>query len=1082
MMKRFFTCILVTLLTIGFATGQKVNLNHLKGMRMRNIGPAGMSGRVTTIDVNLQNPDQIYVGTASGGVWRSNSGGIEWTPIFDEEALASIGAIAINQQNPSEIWVGTGEGNPRNSHNSGEGIYKSIDGGKSWKLMGLKNTRTIHRIYVDPHHTNTVYVAAMGSAWGPNPERGVYKTTDGGESWEKVLFVNDSTGCADLVMDPSNPNKLIAAMWEFGRKPHFFNSGGKGSGLYLTYDGGKTWKKLSPKEGLPKGNLGRIGLAIAPSKPNIVYALIEAKKNALYRSTDGGESWSMRADKDIGNRPFYYADIFVDPQNENRIFNLWSYLSVSEDGGKTFNTLRQFYGLHPDHHAFWIHPEDPDFIMEGNDGGLNITRNGGKNWRFVENLPLAQFYHINYDMEIPYNVYGGLQDNGSWVGPAYVWKYGGIRNYDFQEMLFGDGFDVVPRRDNPRYVYAMYQGGNVSYVDRKTGKSTYIQPFHPDGEELRFNWNAGIAADPFNDCGVYFGSQYLHKSLDCGQSWEIISPDLTTNDTSKQKQHLSGGLTIDDTRAENFTTIVSIDPSPIDENVIWVGTDDGNLQLTRDGGQSWENQAARLPGCKAGSWIPQIVASTYDAGEAFVVVNDYRRNDWRPMAYHTKDYGATWTRIADENKVNGHCLAIVQDPIEPKLLFLGTDYGLYVSIDKGTNWSKWTHDYPSAPTRDLKIHPREHDLIIGTFGRAIWILDDIRPLREVAQTGGKVLEQPFRIFPAPEAYQVEYRSYDGIRYTADAEFRGENRGSGPRVKVWVKPATKEKKQEEKMEDKGKKKKKKKKEKEEGGEEEMKQEKKKREGPPRDGKAKIIVFDQKRDTIRNYTIKLDTGLNRISWDMRRNGIRFPSERDPRKDADPPRGSSVLPGTYTIVVNYGSYRDSTDVEVKSDPRLEIDIEKLKAQEAARQDFYGLVDRCREAMDQLKEAKKTISLINKAMIHLPDSTQKEIRTDGKALQDSISNLIDLFRAPEVKGIQRTSDKLISKLYTASSYIGNSEGEPNQMARYAIAAAEKDAQKVISKVNAFIEKDWKAYQEKVEKIQFPLFKDLKTVEMQKE
>ncbi|KAA3621884.1 MAG: hypothetical protein DWQ02_26970, partial [Bacteroidetes bacterium] len=427
----------------------QLDISGLEAMKARAIGPAGMSGRVTAIDVVIDEPDIIYVGTASGGLWKSASGGVEWEPIFDNEAVASIGAVAIQQNNPDVIWAGTGEGNPRNSVSGGYGIYKSLDGGKTWTLMGLEKTRNIHRIIVDRDNPNIVFVGAIGSSWGEHPERGVFKTTDGGKSWEKVLFVDEKTGCADLVVDPSNPNKLIAAMWEHRRKPWTFTSGGPGSGLYVTLDGGQTWQERTHEDGLPKGDLGRIGLAIAPSDPDIVYALIESKKNALYKSEDGGVKWTKVNDKrEIGNRPFYYSDIFVDPSNENRIYSVFTYVNVSEDGGRSFEQLMPAYnttkGVHPDHHAWWIHPNDPDFMIDGNDGGLNITRDRGKTWRFVENLPVAQFYHINVDMEYPYNVYGGMQDNGSWAGPAYVLKDQGIRNAYWQELMFGDGFDVVP--------------------------------------------------------------------------------------------------------------------------------------------------------------------------------------------------------------------------------------------------------------------------------------------------------------------------------------------------------------------------------------------------------------------------------------------------------------------------------------------------------------------------------------------------------------------------------------------------------------------------------------------------------------
>ncbi len=1064
---------------------QQVNLDHIKdGMRIRNLGPAGMSGRVTSIDVDLSNDQHIYVGTASGGVWKSESGGIRWEPIFDEAPIQSIGSIKINQNNPAEIWVGTGEGNPRNSMNTGEGIFKSIDGGKTWKHMGLEKSRVIHRIIIDKNDSNTVYAGVTGAPWGPSEERGVYKTTDGGKTWKKILYVNNETGVADMVVDPTNPNKLIVAMWEHGRKPWTFNSGGKGSAMYVTYNGGDDWKKITAKDGLPKGELGRIGLAIAPSKPNLIYALVEAKENGLYKSTDGGLKWSLVSKKDIGNRPFYYSEIYVDPQNENRIWNLWSYVSKSEDGGKTFKTILDYgKGVHPDHHAFWIHPNNPDYLINGNDGGLNISRDRGENWDFIDNIPVAQFYHINYDMDIPYNVAGGMQDNGSWVGPGYVWKNGGIRNGDWREVMFGDGFDVVINKDNPRYGWAMSQGGNISYFDKETGHNQFVKPYHPDGEELRYNWNAALAQNPFNNSGIYFGSQYVHKSDDLGQSWEIISPDLTTNDTSKQKQDISGGLTIDATNAENYTTIVAIAPSPHDKDVVWVGTDDGNLQLTRDGGKNWTNLANKLPGYAKGSWIPQIEVSLHNKGEVFIVVNDYRRNNYQPYLYHTSDYGATWKRLADANKVKGHCHSVVQDLIEPNLLFLGTDYGLYFSINKGTSWQKWK-SFPSVPTIDMKIHPREHDLIIGTFGRAAWVMDDIRPLREIAKTNGDVLKKDFALFDAPDVYLANYRSVDGIRFTADGDFIGNNKSRGARIGMWVKPKKKKKgddKPEVKKEEKKKKKKKGKKGKKEkmeskDGEEKMK-DKKKKGGK----KVYLVVYDEQGDTIRNYSTKPDTALTKLYWGMNRNGVRFPSHRDRRPDSDPPGGGRVLPGKYKMVATYGDFKDSTYVTVLADPRVNFTLAEMKAQQDASFKFYAMVGKATEAFDQLKAAKKTIKLVNDQMVNVPDSTKKEIKKLGKSMQDSIKNLQNLFTdEPDLKGIQRNPNTLNGYLFDASGYIRSSDGAPNQMARFATKKATLEAKKTLDAVNQFFEKDWKNYQEEVEAIQRSLFKEYEQIKLE--
>ena len=572
------------------AKAQTVDPEVFKEIKPREIGPGGMSGRVTAIDVVLNQPDVIYAGTASGGVWKTTGGGQTWIPIFEDQATASIGALTVDQSNPSIVWVGTGEGNPRNSLNGGKGVYKSLDGGRSWQLMGLEATRNIHRIIVDPNDSNTVYVGAIGSPWGAHAERGVFKTIDGGKTWTHILKTNEHSGVADMVMDPTNPNKIIVAMWEHYREPWFFKSGGAGSGLYITHDGGEHWKQITEKEGLPKGDLGRIGLAIAPSNPDRIYALVEAKKNGLYASDDGGVTWALVNDKnDIGNRPFYYSDIFVDPQNQYKVYSVFTYVNVSIDGGKSFEELMPAYGVdngvHPDHHAWWIHPTNGKFMLDGNDGGLNLTRDGGKTWRFMGNIPVGQFYHVAADMDTPYNVYGGMQDNGSWRGPAYVWKRQGIRNSYWQEISFGDGFDVVPDPEDSRFGWSMSQEGYVSRYDYLTGNNYLVRPTHPDANvRLRFNWNSAINIDPVNPKTLFFGSQFVHKSTDKGLTWNIISPDLTTNNPEKQKQDESGGLTMDATGAENHTTILVIEPSPLNPAILWVGTDDGRVHLTQNQG------------------------------------------------------------------------------------------------------------------------------------------------------------------------------------------------------------------------------------------------------------------------------------------------------------------------------------------------------------------------------------------------------------------------------------------------------------------------------------------------------------------
>src|SRR4051812_14876413 len=586
---KILTSVFVLLISFSLRA-QNVSISQLKNLQPRSIGPASMSGRITAIDAVVKDPDTWYVGAASGGVWKTTNAGASWTAVFDEQPTLNIGSIAIQQSNPNIVWVGTGEGNPRNSLNIGEGIYKSMDAGKTWKRMGLEKTKNLHRIIIDPTNPNVVYAAAIGNPYAEHPERGVYKTTDGGETWSRVLYTNDTSGCADLAMDPSNPNKLLANMWQHRRTPWSFKSGGPGSGFYLTIDGGKTWKKLGKADGLPVGDYGRIGIAFSHSAPSRVYAMIEATKNGLYKSDDGGFKWELVNSEPqwVTNRPFYFQDIAVDTKNENRLYSIHDVVDISEDGGKTFRNLLPYFGIHPDHHAWWISPTDPNFILDGNDGGMGITRDRGKSWNFNENLPVGQFYHINVDNETPYNVMGGMQDNGSWHGPAYSWANGGIRNYYWDNIGGGDGFDAMPDPDSADWVYSMSQGGSLQRYNFKTGERWFIKPPDVDtSKKYRFNWNSAIAQDPFDHNTIYYGSQFIHKSTDKGASWQTISPDLTTNDPVKIDQSENGGLTLDITGAENYCTILAIEPSTKEKGLIWAGTDDGNVQLTRDGGATW---------------------------------------------------------------------------------------------------------------------------------------------------------------------------------------------------------------------------------------------------------------------------------------------------------------------------------------------------------------------------------------------------------------------------------------------------------------------------------------------------------------
>ncbi len=1048
-MKKFVA--LFFLLTTSLLFSQEFSMDLVKNMKPRSIGPGGMSGRVTAIEAVESNPDIIYVGTASGGIWKSTSGGVKWEPIFDKEVTASIGAIAIQQSNPSVVWAGTGEGNPRNSLNGGYGIYKSLDGGRSWKSMGLEKTRHIHRVIIDPTNPNIVYVGAIGSPWGEHEERGVYKTTNGGKTWNRILFNNIRTGTADLVMDPKNPNKLIAAMWEHKRDPWFFKSGGEGSGLYITHDGGENWKKITDKEGFPKGELGRIGVAIAPSNPDIIYALVESKKNALYKSEDGGFTWKKVSDKPgIGNRPFYYSEIYVDPDNENRLYTIFTYVNVSEDGGKSFSELMPAYGVsngvHPDHHAWWIHPKDGSLMIDGNDGGLNITRDKGKSWRFIGNIPVAQFYHIAVDNEFPYNVYGGMQDNGSWRGPAYVWKTQGIRNSYWQEISFGDGFDVVPDKDNSRYGWSMSQQGSVLRYDYLTGNNYTVKPTHPDPDvKLRFNWNAAINIDPFDNSTLYFGSQFVHKSTDKGLTWKVISPDLTTNDPEKQKQSESGGLTMDATGAENHTTILVIEPSLLQKDVLWTASDDGLVHITKDGGKNWENVTKNIKGLPKNSWITQIKASKKNKGEALLVANDYRRFNYEPYAFRTKNYGKTWERIVDANDVQSYTLCIVEDPENSNLLFLGTDDGLYISVNAGNSWTKWTNGFPTVSVKDLVIHPREHDLVIGTFGRAAWVLDDIRPLRALASKDAT--SKKLALFEPPTAYQASYQEPTGSRFGADAMFNGENRPSGAIISYYI-----NKPEEKKAKD--------------------------TENTVKHDSIKLEIFDGDR-LIRTLKFKApkENGVHKTRWFLREKGVARPSRRI-RKSKNEPGGVTVKPGTYKLKMSYGDAVSEQNIKVKFDPRLEISQEAINQKYEARKEMEAYQEKMAAVVKQLVESKNTVASITNSLKKEDKEKFKDQLKLAKETDKKIESLIAAFlgKIDKRQGITRNPEVTVSQRFSlASRYISSRFGEQTATETKLKEQFVNAFNEAIKNTNTFFNNEWLTFKKQTENIKISPFKETK-------
>lgn len=735
--------------------------------KARQIGPAIMSGRIADIEGHPTNSQIIYIGSAGGGVWKSNDAGVTFNSVFDEYCQ-SIGAVAVDPNDPdNSVWVGTGEVWTRNSVSIGDGIYKTSDGGKSWTNMGLKNSERISAIEVHPKDPNTVYVGVLGALWSDSEERGVYKTTDGGKTWNKLLYVNAGTGCSELIMDPNNPDVLYAAFWEFRRTAFSFSSGGVNSALYKTTDGGKTWNKIHT--GFPKGKLGRIAVGVAPSNSNILYAVIEAEKDnekGMYRSDDGGANWKfLNGDFGLVVRPFYFSRITIDPKNPDIVVKAGLFGSISRDGGKTFKSLGY---MHPDIHDISFDPNNSSNIYVATDGGFYRSNNQGVTMQMAEGLPVSQFYHVSIDNRDPYYVYGGLQDNNSWFGPSD--SPGGIEARDWELVGQGDGFRVYPHPAKPEIVYSEMQGAESMWrFNTSTQQVRQIEPSQgKDEAKLRFNWNAPFTTSVHNPDRLYIGSQYLHISNDQGNTWKRISPDLTTNNPAKQNQENSGGLSKDNSGAENHCTIFTIAESPLNEKVIWIGTDDGQVQLTRDGGTTWTNLTAKFTGLPANTWCYHIEASKFGEGIAYAVFEGHTTGDFKPYAYKTTDFGATWNSIVNET-VPMFCRSLQEDFVNPNVIYLGTETGLYITLDGGTTWSRFKNNFPAVAVHYLEMHPEKNDLIAATHGRGIIILDNTAVLREITS---EVMNKTLHFFSS-KPFSIDESSSFGGTSTAH-QFVGRN--------------------------------------------------------------------------------------------------------------------------------------------------------------------------------------------------------------------------------------------------------------------------------------------------------------------
>jgi photosystem II stability/assembly factor-like uncharacterized protein len=878
----------------GVAGAATIDSGTISGLGIRNIGSAEMSGRISAIAGRAEKNGKItlFVGAASGGVWKSTDGGTSFTPVFDKQPVQSIGAIALDPRDPQTVWVGTGESWTRNSVSIGDGIYKSTDGGENWANVGLPNSERIARIVVDPKNGKNVYACVPGKLWSDSADRGLYRTTDGGAHWSLILHGDNlSTGCSSVAMDPAHSNVLFAGLWDFRRKGWTFRSGGEGpkapsgSGLFRSDDGGTTWTKLTSASnaGLPKAPWGRVEIAIAPSNPKMVYAFIENVRSALYASADGGKTWAERdRSQRMVWRPFYFSRLVVDPTDDQRLFKMNLRMIVSDDGGRSFSDSAG--GSHGDWHDIWIDPADSKTIIGGDDGGLWLSYDGGSKWWKGGNLPISQFYHVSVDDKDPYQVYGGLQDNSSWVGDsAYP---GGITNSRWENLYGGDGFWAFPDPTDPNFSYAEAQGGTIGRVNRTTLESQDIQPRAAYHEKLRWNWNSPIALSPTDPKTLYVGAQFLFRSRDRGTTWERISPDLTTNDPAKQKQEESGGITVDNSAAETYTTIYSIAESPKDDKVIWVGTDDGNVQLTRDAGAHWSNVGSHLSGAPAGRWISWVEASRFDPATAYVTVDRHSFGDMGTYLYRTTDSGATWTALVSPQTagVRGYAHVIKQDPVNPNLLFLGTEFGLWVSIDGGSSWAAFKPgNFPSVPVRDMAVQSRDGDLVIATHGRGIWIVDDLAPLRALsAQTPATDVA-----FLPGRPVQQRIRSNGGWP-EGDASYAGDNPADGAVITYYLRTRQVI------------------------------------------GKLSIDVLDASGAVVDTIAPGKRKGLNRVTWSMNTKPPLVPPAAQIAGNAT--QGPRFLPGTYTVRLTKAGTVYTMPLVVGLDRRATFTVADRTAQFAA------------------------------------------------------------------------------------------------------------------------------------------------------
>jgi photosystem II stability/assembly factor-like uncharacterized protein len=1008
-------------------------------LEWRSIGPANMGGRTADVEGVPGNPNVVYVATGSGGLWKTVNGGMTWKPIFERQGTFSIGDIALAPSNPDVVWVGTGESNVRNSVSFGDGVYKSTDGGKNWQHMGLKDSEHISAIVINPQNPDIVYVGALGHAFGPNSERGVFMTTDGGKSWIKTLYIDNEHGVSDLEIDNSNPNIMYAGMWSFERKPWTHRSGSEKGGLFKSIDGGRTWNKLT--NGLPK-LIGRIGVRIAPSNPNVVYAIVEAKDGTLYRSDDRGETFKqVSKNTAIVSRGFYYTRVRVDPNNENHVYAVASTLFESIDGGKTFKSITG--RTHIDYHAFWQDPKNPKRIWVGQDGGVAVTYDGGENWEPVYNMPIGQFYQVHADNRQPfYYLMGGLQDNGAWTGPSRTREPSGIMNDDWRMVSFGDGFYILNNPDDPEIYISESQGGNILRTDFRTREQQEVNPWGRGsgdgpalGEKYRFNWNAPILLSPHDNNTIYFGGNVVFKSTDFGKTWQQISPDLTTNDPAKQKD-AGGPIAFENSTAEYHTTIISLAESPVQKGQIWAGTDDGNLQMTTDGGKNWSNVVRNVSGLGANSPVSHVEPSRTNSQTAYVSFDRHMLDDFRPYIFKTSDGGKSWSNVAGNLPSTSYVHVVREDPKNPNLLYAGTELGLFASYTGGGEWIALNlKNLPKVPVNDILVHPRENDLILATHGRSFWIFDDSTPIQQMSSSTLDTLAQ---LFPVRSALRFATRF---TRYgIGEKVFTGPNPAYGALITYYLK---------DKPDDKT--------------------------------TFKVQILDKNGKLVQELDKpSKEKGMNRVSWNLRFGGaeVRRPPTEEETAFGGPPRGPQVLPGNYTVRLTLGDKTFEQPVEVRLDPTISVPIADLQEQLDLQIKLRDMQSATNTALrfldsieDQLKHTQSTAKTLNKE----PDTDLTKALEDYIKQVDALQDR--LARRSEGLGLAGKS-QISNRIGDIFFAVDSTNAAPTVYQRQYFQEIQPEFRDRMTEVNRFIQETVRQWNEKLTAWNMPTLTTRKPIE----